>query len=416
MHHEPAPDEMANAMAKSTEYLKSCYEGIRSRSDSDPRGGVAGFILISRLPLRGGRETRCTGLSHLGRRGRAARPWAMVLNRFAAREGGAMKLVTTLVFVLCIRLPWAFAGEEEEPWDMLTAKPEVVEAVAGHAVRHVHLLGTGQPDGPGDRLVARRAAGRRVSRARGAGADAGRGLRQPLQEVEARQVRRSPVGPIAQDAGMKYMIFLVKHHDGFCLYDTKLTDYRSTGPESAWKVDVMKQRRRRLPRGGPEADRLLLATRLAPSRLPHEEPRSLHRVPARPGARAADQLRPDRRVLVRPWRETGGLGHRQAVQDDAHASAVADHQQPLRPARRFRHARAAARQFPARPPLGNVHDPRHPVVVETGRQDQVAQGVHRRAGHVRGAERQPGPQHGPHARRPDRAPPGRACSGRSASG
>ena len=45
---------------------------------------------------------------------------------------------------------------------------------------------------------------------------------------------------VAKDAGCRYMIFLVKHHDGFCLYDTKLTDYRSTGPGSAWKVDVMK--------------------------------------------------------------------------------------------------------------------------------------------------------------------------------
>jgi alpha-L-fucosidase len=45
---------------------------------------------------------------------------------------------------------------------------------------------------------------------------------------------------VAQDAGARYIIFLVKHHDGFCLYDTKLTDYRSTGPESAWKVDVLK--------------------------------------------------------------------------------------------------------------------------------------------------------------------------------
>lgn len=45
---------------------------------------------------------------------------------------------------------------------------------------------------------------------------------------------------LAKEAGMKYMIFLVKHHDGFCLYDTKLSDYKSTGPESAWKVDVMK--------------------------------------------------------------------------------------------------------------------------------------------------------------------------------
>jgi alpha-L-fucosidase len=46
---------------------------------------------------------------------------------------------------------------------------------------------------------------------------------------------------VAKDAGMKYMIFLVKHHDGFCLYDSKLTDFKSTGAESAWKVDVMKE-------------------------------------------------------------------------------------------------------------------------------------------------------------------------------
>lgn len=45
---------------------------------------------------------------------------------------------------------------------------------------------------------------------------------------------------LAKDTGMKYMIFLVKHHDGFCLYDTKLTDYKNTGSESAWKFDVMK--------------------------------------------------------------------------------------------------------------------------------------------------------------------------------
>ncbi|HID74495.1 MAG TPA: hypothetical protein EYP56_00690 [Planctomycetaceae bacterium] len=44
---------------------------------------------------------------------------------------------------------------------------------------------------------------------------------------------------IAQEAGAKYMIFLVKHHDGFCLYDSKLTDYKSTSPEAAWRHDVM---------------------------------------------------------------------------------------------------------------------------------------------------------------------------------
>ncbi len=44
---------------------------------------------------------------------------------------------------------------------------------------------------------------------------------------------------VATDAGAKYMIFLVKHHDGFCLYDTKLTEYKSTSPEAAWRHDVM---------------------------------------------------------------------------------------------------------------------------------------------------------------------------------
>jgi len=46
---------------------------------------------------------------------------------------------------------------------------------------------------------------------------------------------------VAKDAGARYMIFLVKHHDGFCLYDTNLTDHKIAGPESAWQVDVMKQ-------------------------------------------------------------------------------------------------------------------------------------------------------------------------------
>ena len=30
----------------------------------------------------------------------------------------------------------------------------------------------------------------------------------------------------AADAGMKYMVFTPKHHDGFSMFDTKLTDYK----------------------------------------------------------------------------------------------------------------------------------------------------------------------------------------------
>jgi alpha-L-fucosidase len=44
----------------------------------------------------------------------------------------------------------------------------------------------------------------------------------------------------AAETGMKYVVLVVKHHDGFCLYDSKLTDYKSTGPEAKWKRDVLR--------------------------------------------------------------------------------------------------------------------------------------------------------------------------------
>jgi alpha-L-fucosidase len=34
----------------------------------------------------------------------------------------------------------------------------------------------------------------------------------------------------AKDAGMRYVVFTTKHHDGFCMFDTKETVYRITGP------------------------------------------------------------------------------------------------------------------------------------------------------------------------------------------
>ncbi|MCU6339475.1 alpha-L-fucosidase, partial [Enterobacter quasiroggenkampii] len=32
--------------------------------------------------------------------------------------------------------------------------------------------------------------------------------------------------------GFKYLIFTTKHHDGFCMWDTKTTDYRITGEQT----------------------------------------------------------------------------------------------------------------------------------------------------------------------------------------
>jgi alpha-L-fucosidase len=49
----------------------------------------------------------------------------------------------------------------------------------------------------------------------------------------------------AKDAGMKYVVFTTKHHDGFSMFDTKQTEYRITDPGCAFsanpRADVTKE-------------------------------------------------------------------------------------------------------------------------------------------------------------------------------
>jgi alpha-L-fucosidase len=45
----------------------------------------------------------------------------------------------------------------------------------------------------------------------------------------------------AQHAGMKYVVFTTKHHDGFCNFDTALTDYRITSPRNPYHADLTAQ-------------------------------------------------------------------------------------------------------------------------------------------------------------------------------
>jgi len=54
----------------------------------------------------------------------------------------------------------------------------------------------------------------------------------PVKEYEQLATRFNPVKfnadewvKLAKDAGMKYIIFTAKHHGGFCMWDTQLTDY-----------------------------------------------------------------------------------------------------------------------------------------------------------------------------------------------
>ncbi len=49
----------------------------------------------------------------------------------------------------------------------------------------------------------------------------------------------------AKEAGMKYLVFTTKHHDGFSMFDTKQTDFKITGKESPFhnhpKANVTKE-------------------------------------------------------------------------------------------------------------------------------------------------------------------------------
>jgi alpha-L-fucosidase len=132
-------------------------------------------------------------------------------------------------------------GGQGQTWDMLTAKPEVVEAWQEMRFGMFNCWGPVSLTGLeiGWSRGAPRGGEFRVREGQGP---------TPVEVYDSLYKKWKPDKfdaqqwvEIAKDAGMKYMIFLVKHHDGFCLYDSKLTDYKSTGPESAWKVDVMKE-------------------------------------------------------------------------------------------------------------------------------------------------------------------------------
>lgn len=158
-------------------------------------------------------------------------------------------------------------------------------------------------------------------------------------------------------AGMRYVVVTTKHHDGFCLWDSALTDYKVTNTPYGRDllgplVSALRERGFRigfyhslLDWHHPEFpvdlyhpqrdDADFIAAHAGRGR------REVRRPAARPGTRAADELRPDRRPVVRllvPGARVQREGSRRvavrAVARDGARTAAGHHrEQPARPRR-----------------------------------------------------------------------------------
>ena len=104
---------------------------------------------------------------------------------------------------------------------------------------------------------------------------------------------------LAKDAGMKYVVFITKHHDGFSMWPTKLRPEYSIAA-TPFPTRHLQGNRRRRPQARAEARLVLLHPRLDAPRLPRRRQSQVRRVLHGPGPRTALQLRPRGHAVVRP--------------------------------------------------------------------------------------------------------------------
>ena len=189
----------------------------------------------------------------------------------------------------------------------------------------------------------------------------------PFKEYEALQKKFNPTkfdadkwARIAKNAGMGYVVLTTKHIDGFCMFDSKLTDYDVMG--TPFKRDVMKELSKAVRGQRHEDVYVLFRHGFSPSRLHAHRSRHhvveasraarryqpLSGVPERPTPRAVDELRPHRRHLVRRLlRLLSGVHSRRRIdEDDARHPARPHRQQPSGHRRRISKLRNKA--FPPR--------------------------------------------------------------------
>jgi alpha-L-fucosidase len=56
-----------------------------------------------------------------------------------------------------------------------------------------------------------------------------------IEQFNPQQFDPMPWAAAAREAGMRYVVFTTKHHDGFSMWDTRQTDFRITGPDSPFR-------------------------------------------------------------------------------------------------------------------------------------------------------------------------------------
>ena len=283
--------------------------------------------------------------------------------------------------------------------------------MARDAVRHVRPLGAVSLQGNRDRLVAGRRATRASNRA---------GTRSPSRSTTTSYKEFNPTKfdadewmTVAKDAGMRYFVFTTKHHDGFCNFDSKLTDYKITNPESPYGKDIVRQLADACHKAG-----LALGWYYSPPDWYDANYRNGDR-----HARYIEYMHGQVREILGNYGRVDimwfdGLGGtaedwdaprlvRTIRQLQPHivinnrCGLPADHDTPEQRDRRIQ----------SRSTLGDVHDDLPAVGMEAGRSDEVIEAVHSDVAAGRGRGRQSAVQRGPDARRANRATPGRAPEG-----
>jgi alpha-L-fucosidase len=147
--------------------------------------------------------------------------------------------VTLCVLTSIFLLPPAGLGQAQAAEDSLGAPAESIQAWRQR--RFGMFIHWGPVSLKGTEIGWSRGGERRGHRS-------GHGTQVPVEVYDNLYKQFDPVNfdadqwvQIAQEAGMKYLVFTSKHHDGFCNFDSKLTDYKITNPQSPYGRDICAQ-------------------------------------------------------------------------------------------------------------------------------------------------------------------------------